>query len=1138
MGIRVALQHKTVYRYDRDVQLGPQIVRLRPAPHCRTPVLGYSMKVFPEDHFCNWQQDPQGNYIARLVFPEKTRLFSVVVDLIADMTSINPFDFFLESYAEEFPFSYESWLLNELAPYLETLDQAAEIDSWIESVDRTSIRTIDLITELNRRLQQEIRYEIRMEPGVQSPAETLQLRSGSCRDSAWLLVHILRRLGLAARFASGYLIQLTSDVKSLDGPSGPEKDFTDLHAWSEVYLPGAGWIGLDPTSGLLCGEGHLPVACTPDPFTAAPVTGGVDEAECDFHFEMSVTRVVEDPRTTKPYTQSQWERINALGLKVDDRLQQDDVRLTFGGEPTFVSMDDMDGPEWNSDAVGPTKRVLSGMLIKRLRATFAPEAFLHYGQGKWYPGESLPRWALTCMWRIDGKPIWQNPDLIADESRDYGHTFQHARRFSERVAEILEIDPRWLMPAYEDTYYYLWKEQRLPINVDPWDPKLEDAEERSRLTRVFSRGLHNPVGLVLPMKRQWWQGRSKWTSGPWPVRPEKLLLLPGDSAVGLRLPLDTLPQGGNVYDSAIYPVDPFSTRPPLPSPTQILLRKQTSSEESPADETPGDALNDFPLGNGAILGRGPGVSLGVIKDSPGETPGPRAETEGSPGEGGSSTIRTALCVEPRDGRLYIFMPPTETLEDYLELLTTVEQAAADLRMPVVIEGYLPPRDHRVEMIKVTPDPGVIEVNIHPSRTWKELVDNTTQLYEEARHCRLATEKFDLDGKHTGTGGGNHIVMGGPSPSDSPFLRAPHVLRSLVAFWINHPSLSYLFSNRFIGPTSQAPRADEGRHDAVYELQTALELIPPKGSDTPPWLVDRILRNLLIDLTGNTHRAEICIDKLYSPDSSTGRLGLVELRGFEMPPHPQMSLATQLLIRNLIATFWRQEYREPLIRWGNELHDRFMLPHFVWNDFLSVLSYLQQDGWEWEENWFTSHFEFRFPPIGAVEYDGVSLQLRTAIEPWYVMGEEPGGGGTVRYVDSSVERLEVKGIGLDMLRHRVLCNGIQLPMQSTGGPATYVCGVRYRAWQPPSCLHPTIPVHTPMVVELWDVAAGRSLGGCTYHVGHPGGRNYETFPVNALEAEARRTARFIKFGHTPGHHYPRLPRPNPEFPATLDLRRER
>jgi uncharacterized protein (DUF2126 family)/transglutaminase-like putative cysteine protease len=1116
MTIRVALHHETSYRYDRLVNLGPQVVRLRPAPHCRTKVVSYSMRVNPTDHFCNWQQDPQGNYQARLVFPKPTRRFAIVVDLVADLTSINPFDFFLEATAEKFPFVYDDALARDLAPYLEIAPTTPQLKSWLAQIDLSPRPTMDAITSINQSLQQHIRYEIRMEPGVQTPEETLTRKSGSCRDSAWLLVQIMRNLGIAARFASGYLIQLAADQKSLDGPSGPESDFTDLHAWAEVYLPGAGWVGLDPTSGLLCGEGHLPVACTPDPSSAAPISGMVDQAECEFDFSMTIQRMVEAPRTTKPYSDEQWERIQSLGEAVDAQLERDDVRLTFGGEPTFVSMDDMDGPEWNSAAVGPNKRFLSGKLIKRLRNRFAPGALLHYGQGKWYPGESLPRWAFTCMWRLDGQPIWHDERLIADEDKQYGHTFADARRFANALADNLNVDSRWMMPAYEDTYYYLWREQRLPINVQPWDSKLADPEERARIARVFNRGLNKPVGVVIPIRRQWWQGKSRWQTGPWPVRPEKLFLLPGDSAIGLRLPLDTLPHGSPNAGQAVYPTDPFSGRPALPPAATIIQRKPDTTKPNAVENTRTVFVT---------------VDEDVLWSE--EQARKRAEEQLDP----SSVVRTAMCIEPRDGTLYVFMPPTESLEDYIDLVWAIEQTATDLQLPVVLEGYLPPRDHRLQMIKVTPDPGVIEVNVHPASNWKELVENTTAFYEEARQCRLATEKFDLDGKHTGTGGGNHVVMGGPTPWDSPFLRRPDVLRSLIAFWINHPSLSYFFSNRFIGPTSQAPRADEGRMDAMYELQTALEQVPDRSQTCPPWLVDRLLRNLLIDLTGNTHRAEFCIDKLYSPDSSTGRLGLVELRGFEMPPHAQMSLTTQLLVRCLVAHFWRNEYREPLKRWSTDLHDRFMLPHFLMRDLQDVLLHLQKDGWKWDDSWFASHFEFRFPSIGSAEYDGVGIQIRSAIEPWYVLGEEPGGGGTVRYVDSSVERLEVKTTGLDPEKHSLLCNGIRVPLQFGGDSCTQVAGVRYRAWCPASCLHPTIPVHTPLVFDLYDVRTGRSVGGCTYHVAHPGGRNYATFPVNALEAQGRRNARFLPFGHSPGQINMRLPRTNPEFPATLDLRRE-
>ncbi len=1112
MTIRVALNHRTSYDYDKLISVNPQMVRLRPAPHCRTPILSYSLKVEPAEHFCNWQQDPHGNFIGRFVFPKKTRRLSVTVDLVADMTIINPFDFFIEEAAENFPFKYDGGLERELRPYLETENYGRTFTKFAAELNRDKKHIVNFLVELNRIVQEKIKYLIRLEPGVQTPEETLTKCSGSCRDSAWLMVQLLRQLGLASRFVSGYLIQLTPDQKSLDGPSGTEVDFTDLHAWTEVYVPGAGWIGLDPTSGLLAGEGHIPLASTPDPSSAAPITGSHEACEVEFDFAMSVTRIHEDPRVTKPYTATQWTDIEQLGHRVDERLRAQDVRLTIGGEPTFVSIDDMDGAEWNTAAVGPDKRRLSEILIKRLRERFCPGALLHYGQGKWYPGESLPRWALACYWRKDGVPAWENPDLIADVNANLGHTVRDAHRFANRLADLLDIRKKWIVPAYEDIAQFLIKEQQLPVNVDPRDPKLADPEERARMARVFRRGVGAPVGFVVPLRRQWWQAQPRWTSGPWPVRSEKLFLLPGDSPIGLRLPIDSLPWALPADLQPRVEIDPLAPTGPLPRPDyrQQAVRKPATPTGRP------------PVSEQYLQGRDEEVDDLAFEDD---------ETKPS------AIVRTALCIEPRGGTIHVFMPPMERLEDYLDLAHAIEVTAAELKMPVVIEGYLPPYDARVNVLKVTPDPGVIEVNTHPVDTWDELVTSTKALYEEARLARLGTEKFDLDGKHWGTGGGNHVVLGGRTPADSPFLRRPDLLKSMLAYWINHPSLSYLFSGRFIGPTSQAPRVDEGRRDSMYELELAFSLVPPRGESCPPWLVDRIFRNLLTDLTGNTHRAEFCIDKLYSPDSSTGRLGLVELRGFEMPPHAEMSLTQQLLIRALVAKFWEQPYEQAVVEWGTSLHDRFLLPHFVWEDFKQVIADLRHCGFEFETDWFATHFEFRFPKIGDLVRDELQMELRTAIEPWYVLGEEPAGGGTVRFVDSSVERLQLKLSGVTSGRYIVTCNQRKVPLVPTGVPGELVAAVRYRAWQPASCLHPTIPVHSPLTFDILDTWASRSIGGCVVHVAHPAGRNYESFPVNPYEAEARRAARFFRMGHTPGQMKLPANEFNPTFPLTLDMRRK-
>ncbi len=1123
MSIRVACKHLTHYHFDRPINLSPHILRLRPAPHSRMPIRSYALRIAPDQHFINWQQDPFGNYLARLVFPEKTRELKIEVEVVVDMTIINPFDFFIEESAEKIPFVYEPQLRKELAPYFEVAERGPLLSAWLKEVDRSATPTVDFLVSLNQKVWKTVNYSVRMEPGVQSCEETLERAIGSCRDSGWLLVQILRHLGMAARFVSGYLIQLTSDEKSLDGPSGPEADFTDLHAWAEVYIPGAGWVGLDPTSGLFAGEGHIPLACTPHPSSAAPVTGATDKCEVTFTFANSVERIHEDPRVTKPYSDEQWARIDALGEQVDADLVAGDVRLTMGGEPTFVSIDDMEGAEWNTKADGPHKRELANILVQRLRETFSHGGLLHFGQGKWYPGEPLPRWSYGCFWRKDGVPTWRDPELLADIARDYGMTHEHAEAFAQQLAKRLGIDPQRVVPGYEDTFYYLWKEGTLPENIDPLKANLKDPLERRYLCHLLDKGLDTPTGYALPLR--WDSPRGGWRSGPWEFRRGQMYLIPGGSSMGLRLPLDSLPWVAPEERPHRPEHNLFGELPPLAD-----YHGEVASRYSHIDK----AVSIHP----------------EVKDQPvadGRRDGDLVEVP-----------HTALCIEARDGRLHVFMAPLTMLEHYLDLVAAVEATAADLKMPVVIEGYEPPRDYRLERLMVTPDPGVIEVNIHPAANWRELVDNTTALYAEARLSRLGTEKFMLDGRHAGTGGGNHITIGGATPSDSPVLRRPDLLRSLVTYWQHHPGLSYLFSGMFVGPTSQAPRVDEARNDALYELEIAFQQMP-KGEVPAPWLVDRLLRNLLIDMTGNTHRAEFCIDKLYSPDSPSGRLGLVELRAFEMPPHARMSLVQNLLLRTLVAWFWEKPYEHELVRWGTELHDRFLLPHFVREDMRQVVADLKRAGYAFDLAWFEPFLEFRFPHFGTVNIDAMELELRFAIEPWHVLGEEMGSQGTARFVDSSVERLQLRINGLTEPRHAVVCNGRRLALRSTGRKGEYVVGVRYRAWQPPSALHPTIKPHSPLVFNVIDTWSGLAIGGCTYHVSHPGGRGYEIFPVNALEAEARRITRFWDFGAAPGAVQtlpptsaglgvftpsagplePMTPpeeEPNEEFAYTVDLRR--
>ncbi len=1127
MAIHVALTHKTHYTYDRPVAHAPHVVRLRPAPHCRTGILSYSQKIVGGPHFINWQQDPFSNWNARLVFQEKMTEFAVEVELVAEMSVLNPFDFFMEEAAQKWPFPYDPSLRKELAPFMELPPPTTRLlqltDEYLKKYLKAGARTIDVLVDVNQRLQRDIRYTIRMEPGVQLPEDTLTKGSGSCRDTGWLMVELLRCMGFAARFVSGYLIQLKPDVKALDGPSGTEVDFTDLHAWCEVYLPGAGWIGLDPTSGLLAGEGHIPLSCTPEPSNAAPVTGAVDECKSTLHHEMRIDRIYESPRVTKPYTDEQWEKIRIVGHDIDADLLKHDVRLTMGGEPTFISIDDPDGPEWNFSATSPKKRILSDTLLKRLRGKFAPKSLVHYGQGKWYPGEALPRWAFGCYWRKDGQPIWQNDALISAEETDYGHKADHSAQFIEALTKRLGADPKWIMAGYEDPFYHVWKERRLPSNVDPHETDLKKEEDRTRLAKILQQGLNSVVGHVIPLQRAYKDHFPVWVSGPWFLRAEKLFLTPGDSPMGLRLPLESLPWVKESEYPYINELDPSAERPPLPTPEEF--RQRYKRMETPALRQAAD-----------VRRRG-------LTEEEAKKEALRSDPTREPkvGESAPWIVRTALCVEPRQGRMFVFMPPVATLEDYLELVAAVEDTAAELKVPIAIEGYTPPRDSRVSVLKVTPDPGVIEVNLHPSKSWDELVDRTELLYEEARQTRLGTEKFMIDGRHTGTGGGNHILIGGETTSDSPVLRRPDLLRSLLSYWQNHPSLSWLFSGLFIGPTSQAPRIDEARNDSIYEMDVAFHELDrqlKKHADlpeVPKWLCDRVFRNLLIDSSGNTHRAEFSIDKLYTPDSSSGRLGLVEMRAFEMPPHAQMSLAQHLLLRGLVSKFWRHPYQGGLVRWGTDIHDRWMLPHFCQTDFREVIDDLRDAGYPFEFDWFAPHFEFRYPRIGDFAQRDVHVELRTALEPWHVLGEEGSAGGTVRYVDSSLERMQVKATGLVGNRFIITCNGRRVPLQPTGTNGEGVAGVRYRAWQPPNCLQPTIEVHAPLVFDLYDTWNKRSLGGCTYHVTHPGGRSYDTFPVNSYEAESRRLSRFVVNGATQGTFTPPAETPNSDFPFTLDLR---
>ena len=1053
MGIQIALTHRTLYRYEKAISLGPQVIQLRPALHCRTPILSYSLDVTPSEHILNWQLDPHNNRLARLLFSGKTDELLVEVNLVADLSPYNPFAFFLEPGFEEFPFAYAPGLAKDLEPYRSVDPPGPLLQAFLESFVARKSGTISLLLDLNRKVRDEIAYVTRLEPGVQTCEGTLEKHTGSCRDSAWLMVQSLRSLGIAARFVSGYLIQLRSQESD-----GPKADSADLHAWAEAFLPGAGWIGMDPTSGLLAGEGHIPLVCTPTASQAAPIGGTAEPAKVELSHSMAIRRLNEPRRPSRPFSDEDWLRIREVAHRVDEELKAQDVRLTMGGEPTYVGIDDPESPQWNIDADGSMKRTRGLALIQGLREGMASGGLLHYGQGKWYPGEAVPRWALSCYWRADGIPVWEDVSLIAREDRDYSFRAADALRFAEALTRRLQVSSENLLSAY--------------------NPDSETTE---------------PVGYVLPLRRRQPEGQLRWSSQLWFPRPERLLLSVGDSPMGFRIPTESMPWVAP--DEIDYELDaaPFEKLVKLPA--------------RPARR----------------------MELFAIAPAPDSLPAVLRASDAAP-----ELIRPSLCVQARQGRLHVFLPYAPRLADYLDLVSAVEDTCQYLKIPIWVEGYAPAPDPRLRSFSVTPDPGVLEVNLPPASHWDELERINTLLDAEARRNRLTAEKFAFDGSRTATGGGNHIVIGGATLPDSPLLRRPDLLRSMVAFWQNHPSLSYLFSGMYVGPTSQYPRVDEARMDALYELEIAFRNLP--SGDCPPFVIDGLFRNLLVDTTGNSHRAEFCVDKLYPPEGLGLQLGLLELRAFEMATHVQMNLLQMLLVRALVSTFWKSPFEGSLVRWGTALHDRFMLPGFVKRDLRDVLARLRLSGYNFEDEWFDSHLEFRFPKIGSIAADGVELELRQALEPWNVLAEETFSGRTVRTVDSSMERMQVKVSGFTTeSRYVVACNGRRAPLQSTGEPGSALGGVRFRARRLSASLHPTVPVHAPLVFHLIDALRGCSIGQCTYHVGPPGGGAYTTRPVNGAEADGRRMERFQVAAPELTPMTVLEEEVNPLFPLTLDLR---
>ncbi len=1105
--MRVRIRHETRYRYAEPVLFGPHQIRLRPAEHTRARVLSYNLAYSPNAEI-RWQQDPWGNRVARLTFPAGAQAaeLAIVVDAAFEIRPVNPFDFFVDDRCRELPFEYPDGLARELSPFLAAAhgDPGPRLARWLEELPPKGYVT-DHLVAMNSRVAADVRYVIRNEPGIQSSEETLERRRGSCRDSALLLCDALRAQGFAARFVSGYLVQLADEGNVPDEAKGVLADVVDLHAWCEVYVPGAGWVGLDGTSGLLVGEGHVPLACTVGPDLAAPVDGTASAPATAFEFAMSVERLGHEPRPRKPYTDEEWARLRAAGDAIDARVRGAGLRLTMGGEPTWTSRAHAREPEWNEAALGPTKWTAGLALGRELAERLGHGALTMARLGKLYPGESLPRWTLHLVWRADGQPVWRDParlDLAAPreglgpEADAAPDRLESCRRFAVEIAARIGVAPA-IVAGYEDPWVAIVRELDLPDDVDPLAADLDDPEERRTLARVLGRGLGAPVGFALPVARE----AGRWRTDTWTFRRRHMFLLSGDSPMGLRLPLSRL--GGEA--APIFERDTTTvTQSPHPQPLPPISGGRRGEPDS---RIPAHVPTEI-AGKGALGTRGC-APMGLI---------------------------TAICVESRGGVTHVFLPPTECAEDFLDLVAAVEGVASARGEPVRIEGYPPPHDPRLRGCLITPDPGVIEVNLPPTESFSDYVGTLETIAEAANRAGLCTEKYQIDGREVGSGGGHHLTLGGPTTAESPFLVRPELLAGLLRYVHNHPSISFLFTGLFVGPTSQAPRVDEARHDALVELEIALARAECAGDAPPPWLTDRLFRHLLVDVGGSGHRTEISIDKLYDPGSPSGRQGIVELRAFEMPPHERMAAAQMLLVRGIVARLAITPYRRDLVRWGAEIHDRFLLPHWIWADFREVLRDLRDHGVPLEDAFYQPFLDHRFPVLGRIEVEGVALELRGALEPWPVLGEQPGAqGGTSRYVDSSLERLEVRAFGLTEGRHVVLVNGIELPLMPTGTATERAGGVRFRAWQPPHALHPEIGVHHPLRFDVVDTWGERSLGACTHHVWHPEGRAFVDPPLTAFEAAARRAQRFTTEGHLPWPARGAATRPHPDHPYTLDLR---
>lgn len=1024
MSNRIALRHRFEQRFDRRVSLSTHWLRLRPAPHAKG-IVAYSLRIDADPHFINWARDPYENEIARLDLPEPIARLGFDVELLVDLTPVNPFDFLVEPYASRYPFVYPEDLRKELTPYLRVEPAGPRLMAWFESLDREPAYIAEHISKISAQIQQGFSVTGEISLGSVDLEAVLERAGGSPWELAWLLTLCLRHLGLAARFTSGYRTWLSAEANV--------PDQVVLHAWSEVFLPGAGWVGLDPSAGLFTAEGYIPLASAPVPMSTLPIVGDDPQCPATVMETLSLRRLEPKPLAW-PYGEGTWADIRALGRFIDTETRAGDLPLAVGTALSFVAVCHGHAPEWSVTALGPSKRLMAEDLIKRLWPKLAAGGVLHQGQGEWYAGEALPRWRLNCFARSDGRPTWMNPDLLCHRRQAFAVSDDDAKNFAEALARKLGIAAGFVIAAHEDGLHELWT-KRVPFPCGPSADDLRDPERRRILAARLSGTHDEPKGYVLPLR--WDPTQNRWASGAWEFRRGGLYLTPGDSALGYRLPLDSLPAG----DEGAPETDPercqFDERPVLANLC-------------------GEPSARFTQLNAPL----------AVTDS--------ADGAWQP----ARPPRTALCIEMRDGQLHVFMPPLTHLEHYLDLVAAIEATAEESDICLALEGYEPPEDYRLLRLTIEPEAGILKLWLPAAKTFDQQLGWLQIAYEEAARAGLRSERMMADGRRLPAGGRMDLVLGGETPADSPLLRRPDVLRSIISYWQRHPSLSYFFAGRSVGPGGPGPRPDEGRDDAIYELAIALERMP-ESSYPFPWMPDRLLRHLLADPAGDIRRAEIRIDTLYPPDRSSLRLGRATLRAFESPPDVQMAALQVLLVMSLLRRFARTPCRAELVEWGPELHDRFMLPHALWDDLRTVIGDLNEAGYPFRLEWFEPFRELHFPVLGCLQIGDLKMELRAAHEPWPLLAEEITATGKARFLDSANQRLEVRCWGFSPDRYALVCNGRRVPQRATGVHGEYVAGVRFKASNPPATLHPTKPPVAALVFDLIDTWTGRVLGGFTY-----------------------------------------------------------